>query len=169
MSAWEKSLLGWVQPIHVRKDVKQGRLHPVERHDEVYRIDLAPREYYLIEYRHRLGFDRDLPGSGLLVWRINEKAIEDEDRIWNNNVNADAADKGVALVEADGRSDLDIQANQADFGDMFRGAAARRVFDETSSPASGGAAICDIGQARSVHTLRILVSRSRCTTRRRGG
>jgi len=94
------------------------------RFPKVILIPIDEYEYYLLEYRNDLlfgnfelrgyfkngtvifpygAFDFLLPGSGLLVWHIDERTIIDH--YWE--VNAYPPYKGVDLVEADGIQDLD--------------------------------------------------------------
>jgi len=94
------------------------------RFPKVLFIPIDEYEYYLVEYRNDLLFgnfelkgyfkngtlispygawDFLLPGSGLLVWHIDERTIIDH--YWE--VNAYPPYKGVDLVEADGIQDLD--------------------------------------------------------------
>ena len=49
-------------------------------------------------------FDWALPGSGILVWHIDEKVINA--KIADNKVNTDKKRRGVAVVEADGVNDI---------------------------------------------------------------
>jgi hypothetical protein len=49
-------------------------------------------------------FDWALPGSGILVWHIDEKVINE--KIADNKVNTDKRRRGVAVVEADGVNDI---------------------------------------------------------------
>lgn len=49
-------------------------------------------------------FDWALPGSGILVWHIDEKVINS--KIADNKVNTDKKRRGVAVVEADGINDI---------------------------------------------------------------
>lgn len=49
-------------------------------------------------------FDWALPGSGILVWHIDEKVINE--KIADNKVNTDKTRRGVAVVEADGVNDI---------------------------------------------------------------
>jgi immune inhibitor A len=53
----------------------------------------------------------DLPGSGLAVWHVDETQA--------NNTNPIAYK--VALVQADGKRDLEMNRNQGDAGDLFPG------------------------------------------------
>ncbi len=49
-------------------------------------------------------YDFGLPGSGILIWHIDETVIEQ--RYLENRVNADMYHRGVDLVEADGAQDI---------------------------------------------------------------
>jgi M6 family metalloprotease-like protein len=74
MSAWCKERLGWVEPAVIDPTVKQKLiLAPVEDSPkECFKV-LIHRdgsEYLLLENRARKGFDKSLPGEGLLIWRV---------------------------------------------------------------------------------------------------
>ncbi|HEX8916039.1 MAG TPA: M6 family metalloprotease domain-containing protein [Humisphaera sp.] len=74
MSAWCKEQLGWLAPAVIDPGVKQKLvLSPVNgTTDQCFKV-LARAdgsEYFLLEVRKRTGFDADLPGEGLLVWRV---------------------------------------------------------------------------------------------------
>jgi M6 family metalloprotease-like protein len=160
MSAWEKAYLGWIRPATVSADNPSAHLHPIEQHPEAFKVVVSPNEYYLIEYRRQIGFDRSLPGSGLLVWKINQQVVDAG--LHNNKVNADSMNKGVGLVEADGLRQLDLKLNRGDFGDMFRGAKNRPAFDAATEPASIKGALCAIGEAGDTHSFQLMMSRPRC-------
>ncbi len=73
-SAWEKTALGWVEPVNITESVgaleSKGSIGPftlspasMDRnadHPQLYRWDISSSEYFLIEYRHR-----DLNASGV--------------------------------------------------------------------------------------------------------
>jgi len=73
-SAWCKEQLGWIQPAVIDPRVKQRLvLGPVEDSPrECFKVLLRPdgTEYFLLENRRKKGFDTDLPGEGLLIWRV---------------------------------------------------------------------------------------------------
>lgn len=73
----------------------------------------TPTQSLVLENRRRTGFDRMLPGEGLLVWRV-DTSLEQE--------KADEA--AMMLVQADGRHDLNRPDDQdaGDPGDPFPGA-----------------------------------------------
>lgn len=73
-SAWCKEQLGWITPSVLDPRTKQRLiLSPiVGSPTECYKVLLRPdgSEYLLLENRVRKGYDRDLPGEGLLIWRV---------------------------------------------------------------------------------------------------
>lgn len=73
-SAWCKEQLGWIQPAVIDPAVKQKLiLAPIAGSSrECYKVLLRTdgSEYLLLENRVKKGFDRDLPGEGLLIWRV---------------------------------------------------------------------------------------------------
>ncbi len=72
--AWCKEQLGWIKPAVLDPTVKQKLiLSPIENSSkECCKVLLRPdgSEYLLLENRTRKGFDRDLPGEGLLIWHV---------------------------------------------------------------------------------------------------
>jgi M6 family metalloprotease-like protein len=73
-SAWCKEKLGWLKPTVIDPTVKQKLvLAPIEGSSrECFKVLVRPdgSEYLLLENRAKKGFDSDLPGAGLLVWRV---------------------------------------------------------------------------------------------------
>jgi M6 family metalloprotease-like protein len=74
MSAWCKEQLGWITPTVIDPAVKQKLvLSPIEgTTNQCFKV-LARAdgsEYFLLEVRKKVGFDIDLPGEGLLIWRV---------------------------------------------------------------------------------------------------
>jgi hypothetical protein len=74
VSAWCKERLGWLDPAVIDPSVPQRLLlSPIESSPrECYKVLVRAdgSEYLLLENRTRRGFDRDLPGEGLLIWRV---------------------------------------------------------------------------------------------------
>lgn len=128
-SAWCKSTQGWVNVV-VQNHNEQVAIDDVQSSRTVVRLwkdGAAGPEYFLAENRQRRGFDRALPGDGLLIWHIDESI--------QLNLNEDHY--RVALVQADGRRELErAPFNFGDDGDPFPGSAQNTKFDEKSTPAS---------------------------------
>jgi M6 family metalloprotease-like protein len=82
-SAWCKETLGWLRPAVIDPRVPQKLvLAPVtDGPGECFKVLLRPdgSEYLLLENRVKKGFDRDLPGEGLLIWRVvaNKPVLEE--------------------------------------------------------------------------------------------
>jgi M6 family metalloprotease-like protein len=73
-SAWCKEQLGWIKPAVIDPTVKQKLiLSPIEgASKECFKVLIKQdgSEYLLLENRVKKDFDRDLPGEGLLIWRV---------------------------------------------------------------------------------------------------
>ncbi len=74
MIAWCKERLGWLTPTVIDPTVKQKLvLSPIEGStNQCFKVLVRPdaSEYLLIENRRKIGFDKALPGEGLIIWRI---------------------------------------------------------------------------------------------------
>ncbi len=117
MGAWEKGELGWITQVEVGPGINQVfTLEPVRLSGEVLRIPLTGREWLLVEYRDRAGFDRDLPLPGILVYHV------DLDRPFRRCSTCDRLFR-VMLVEGDGNGRLIQSAleggNRGEPGDVF--------------------------------------------------
>ena len=181
LSAWAKERLGWLTPRTVDSPGSYV-LTPVETNPDAIKLQLRDHPtnpYYLLEVRSRTGFDRNLPGPGLLVWRIDQGVVDawNEDRLANlggASLNDEDTHKGVVLIEADGRNDLADQTDLAvctcmalpgctdrcdvccgldgDAGDPFPGSERVSTFDtdpQTRPRSFGRIALCGIEQVNS--------------------
>lgn len=160
MSAWAKKYMGWISPTPVSGQVS-GSLPDVERNAFAYEVPISSTQYYLITNRQKKGFDANLLGPGLLIWRVNETVLNSG--LANNTVNADENNQGVELQEADGRSDLDNQANRGDAGDPFPGSANSRCFDNSTKPKSlGTISVCKISDSGDTMTALVSTASGKC-------
>eukprot|EP00539_Tryblionella_compressa_P002709 CAMPEP_0178739928 /NCGR_PEP_ID=MMETSP0744-20121128/4319_1 /TAXON_ID=913974 /ORGANISM="Nitzschia punctata, Strain CCMP561" /LENGTH=657 /DNA_ID=CAMNT_0020392669 /DNA_START=545 /DNA_END=2516 /DNA_ORIENTATION=+ len=134
MSAWAKFALGWLTPLepvpgtnHIEASAVQNPTHP-----QLYLIKegFPEGEFLLIENRQRIGYDRNMPDSGLLVWHIDYGLGSERDfrkslmregypgqTGWPENNNH----YGVALLQADGLYELERGINVGDREDFFHG------------------------------------------------
>lgn len=130
LSAWSKMVLGWATPALVTASTSRT-LQPAELFPEIDKIysntSADPGQFFLVENREAgstLGnflFDRFLPGSGILVWQIDDEVIQAN--LSSNTVNTDNVSRGVYVKEADGIPDtgLPIAGQTADERARFFG------------------------------------------------
>jgi len=113
LDAWSKVYLGWVSPVNPQANPEISQfftLAPAENNQEIFKIPaimtdpLATQQYYLLENRQQTGFDKGIPGSGLLVWLVDESVILS--KYASNTINNSATHPGVRLIEADGDNAL---------------------------------------------------------------
>ncbi len=139
MSAFSKSMLGWVDVESVPPDSDQGivSLGPVLTDGRVLKIEAGDGsgDYFLLENRRRQGFDLGLVEEGMLAWRVDRDQL---DEMWaDNEVNVDPDRLGVGLLQADGLNDLGRSGGgRGDEGDPFPGSTDNRVLHTGSSPSS---------------------------------
>ena len=125
-SAWCKATQGWLKP-HLQQENETVTIEAVQNGGPVLRLwkDATEMpEYFLVENRQRQGFDRALPGDGLLVWHIDDSQ--------SNNDNP--SHPRVALMQADGARELETQRSLGDPNDPFREAGEK--FDDDTDPSS---------------------------------
>lgn len=136
-SAWCKVNQGWASVVNVTTN---GTLTvpAVETSHQVFRLwqnGGSGSEYFLLENRQPTGYDADLPGSGLLLWHVDE----------NQPGNTEENHYKVGLLQADGQRDLELNHNRGDGGDPFPGTANVLSVTATSSPNTksyAGASTC---------------------------
>jgi len=120
-SAWSKVYLGWAQPTVISNYVEGQRVRYMEGNapDVIKLPTTKTQEYFLLENRYQSGYDRYLPGSGLLIWHIDTDVISQW--LYYNRVNNNEARKGVDLEEASGVQDLDTRgSNDGDSSDPWK-------------------------------------------------
>jgi M6 family metalloprotease-like protein len=121
MSPWSKIFVGWLDPIVISKPGTYS-ITASYNSKQIYRINInnAGTEYLLIENRQPIGFDSYLPQGGLAIWHINDNASNVEGfpgqaGAWPFN----GKHYKVALLQADGKYDLERGTNLGDKGDCF--------------------------------------------------
>ncbi len=83
ISSWTKLRLGWLDDSRVRTvregeeaEVVLGPLHEASARTNAIRIPISASRYYLVENRQPAGYDRNLPGSGVLVLYADDAVAE---------------------------------------------------------------------------------------------
>lgn len=139
-------LMGWDREINVTSNTLRARIPEAKGPERVvHRLwaegQFTP-QYFLVETRKRTGFDRGLPGEGLLVYHIS---VNDNTAVSQNDVQWYLQPRPwtglghylVALEQADGKFDLEQSlgsvVNQGDAADAF---VTGSEFTDTTMPGS---------------------------------
>ncbi|MEW6096088.1 MAG: M6 family metalloprotease domain-containing protein [bacterium] len=143
--AWCKIQMGWVTPNMVTTDINNAQIPQVETYPTIYKLwkDGVPdKEYFLVENRQKVGFDSYLPGSGLLIYHVDEKiknyyytnSNEWNKHQWYPGLNPLPYNHYLVAVEqADGNWELEKNINRGNSGDTYY---SNRIFNDYSIPDS---------------------------------
>lgn len=142
LSAWSRVFLGYTTPQIIEREGKYS-LATSALESQVYRIDAGfpDGEYLLLENRQPIGFDADLPdGGGLAIWHVDESKSGQEEggHPFKDEWPKNGRHYRVALLQADGRYDLELNANVGDGGDLWRKDGASFGARQSLGPGSDG-------------------------------
>jgi M6 family metalloprotease-like protein len=135
LSAFSKIWLGWVNP-KIITDSGKYLLKAAAADSTIYKT-LTPvqGEYYLLENRQPNGYDAALPAKGLAIWHVDEKIMNSASPEWAyNSVNNNISHPGLALMQADGKNDLEKGVNRGDSGDFYPGSTVDSSFGDNTLP-----------------------------------
>lgn len=164
MSAWAKAFLGWIEVEEVDADQLKATILPIQTSRKAYKLRGTGKIHYLINGTTPTGFDAQLPGPGLQIWRVNETVVKAG--LATNRVVADSSNPGVWLMQADGNNSLAKAGHYSGREDLYPFPMnSRGKFDSISKPASVGTlALCDVGVTAGRIDVSAYVSRSACPT-----
>lgn len=123
MDAWSRAQLGWVAPTPLTTDRTQLSVPPAETSQTVYRMNLdsTGKEYLLVENRQKTGYDSYLPAAGMLIWHVDDNKPNNDQECEKTSLwLCGSSHYAVSLMQADGRLDLEKNANGGDISDPFR-------------------------------------------------
>ncbi|WP_350335228.1 M6 family metalloprotease domain-containing protein [Coralliovum pocilloporae] len=127
-TAWCKLQAGWISPSTVTGAAQDVTIQPYNANGDVYKLPIGganSKEYFLVSNRQRSGFDSHIPGEGCLIEHVDD----------NQSNNTDEDHYLVDIEQADGRRDLNTNANSGDAEDVYPTASNNR-FDGASTPNS---------------------------------
>jgi len=131
-TAMDKYTLGWIEPIVLEESRQNVSLRPFDTsHEAAFIVNPDnPNEYYTLENRQQQGWDKGIPGHGLVISYCHYDATH-----WRRNtVNSVAAGyEHVRIVAADnvwGTTTFDEAA------DPFPGTTGNTAFSATTRPAA---------------------------------
>lgn len=103
LSIFEREELGWTS----YSDITDAAgpiidLQPLARETKGFRVPVPGKEneWFVLENRQKEGWDKYLPGHGLLIWHVDM----DEETWMKNQVNVDPNHQRLDIVEVDGRA-----------------------------------------------------------------
>jgi M6 family metalloprotease-like protein len=143
MSPYTRNLFGWMDFVEITTSGSNYELEHSYSSNKVYIIQqgFPEGEYLILENRQEEGYDKGLSQPGLAIYHIDEHA---------NGIGSHPGDTmypqnhyKVALLQADGRFDLERMEDEGDSGDLFHagrftGFGPDGVFLADGSPAEGG-------------------------------
>lgn len=127
--AWCKAQQNWVNTVTLSGNKKSVAIPDVKDSKTIYRLwkdGSSGSEYFLAENRTKKKYDKYLPGEGLLIYHIDDAM----------NSNSNELHYKVALLQADGKKQLESGANRGDTGDAWPGTSHKKTFSGSSKPSS---------------------------------
>lgn len=123
--AWCKIRVGWVQPTTIFNTARTVTMQPYTTNDQVYKLPIGNKEYFLLSNRQQAGFDNQLPGEGLIIEHVDD----------NQSSNTDETHYLVDIEQCDGARHLNTNTNRGDANDPFP-CASNSEFTGNSTPNS---------------------------------
>ena len=111
VGAYLKFRAGWAGSVTALEDGLAASAASDGNHFFIVRKNRS--EYYIIENRQRSGRDAALPSAGLAIWHVDELGSNE------HQGGTPSRHYECALIQADGRSDLERNVNPGDVGDLF--------------------------------------------------
>jgi len=144
LDAWSKVRLGWVSPRSAVPNIDLGQvaMDPVETSGDIIKIQASSStntQYFLLENRQNIGYDKGLPGHGLLIWLVDDVVVNNN--FPTNSINNNVFRPGIKLIEADNdwkllSSGCTSPDDCGSPGDPFPGSTNNKAFTLHTSPAS---------------------------------
>jgi immune inhibitor A len=171
--AWTKYFLGWITPTKVTTVLTAAPIRDAASYPDAYQLlngspKPATGEYFLVENRQKVKFDSYLPGSGLLIYHIDESKTSNNVE-WYPGCTTCAGHYHVAVLQADNNWQLEKNVNRGDAGDPYPGVCAGQncntAFGAGTSPnsnlysgAASGIAVTGISNSGSTMTATFTTS-----------
>lgn len=137
--AWSKSKLGFVRPGVIRSNTTTVPMLKAETSPIckiIWTNGEFANEYFIAENRQAVLFDSYLGGSGLVIYHVDEDVDDNNDQCCGSG----SPHALVAVEQADGECDLEVNNNTGDPGDPFPGSGGTNnpnyTFDFSSYPSS---------------------------------
>ena len=143
MDPWSKYFLGWITPTQVVGSMPNQAVPASYNSPSIYQFLsgsalTASGEYFLVENRQQQSYDVSLPGSGLLIWHIDEARTTNAAECvpGSTPICSATVHYKVALIQADNAYHLERHTNRGDAGDPYPGTSNNTSFTGASTPDS---------------------------------
>ena len=127
-TAWCKTRAGWITPTVLWNAASDVTVPPYATNPVAYKLPIGSAsgsEYFLVSNRQQTLFDRAMPGEGLLIEHVDD----------SKNNNTDESHYLVDIEQADGRRDLNLNANRGDATDPYP-TSTNNAFTDATTPSS---------------------------------
>lgn len=126
LTAYERWVLGWHEPEIIDRAMNATLAPLTDGDSKSFMIKTTDEnEMYFLENRQQEGYDKYIPGHGMLIWHIDFDSSTWE----GNSVNNISTHQGIDIVEADGKQTEDSRA-----GDPFPGTSNVTSFTDNTYP-----------------------------------
>lgn len=124
--AFERNALGWLKPEILTLATGVKDLKDISYNEACLIPTSKATEFFLVENRQQKGWDKYIPGHGLLIWHIDYNSS-----VWTSNeVNNNANHQYVDIEEADNNKSESTRG-----GDPFPGTSNKTQFTKETTPA----------------------------------
>lgn len=146
-SAYERNAMGWLNPIVL--DSRPESLsfsHILESNTAALIPTSKDNEFFLLENRQLKGWDKYIPGHGMLIWHVdyNENIFD------RNRVNNNPSHQYVDVIERNGNPNNNSPTALAGYTWPGTGNNAKTAFNASTSPAlldwNGKPTVCSISE-----------------------
>lgn len=166
LSAVERELLGWHRHTYLSTPSENNILYPIQDSNRSFAalIKQDSSEFFAMEYRIKAGWDRFLPGHGMLIYHV-DKSVNNWYHDWKNNgsgdnsLNANPSNRGY-YIEIANNQQTNVDQPGAAFGVSRGTIPATRHFTPYTTPGARSKAgqtvntpITNIQEHVSNHTL----------------
>jgi immune inhibitor A len=138
--AYCEILAGFVNPTVIIQNTANVSIPNVETSPSIFRLwtnGTQNDQYFLVENREHIGYDTELPGTGLLIYHVDESVQTNDDNQWYPG-HTTGGHYLVAVEQSDGNWDLEHNTNAGDASDPYPGSLDFRAFANSTTPNSKG-------------------------------
>ena len=130
-TSYERMFSSWLTPTEIKDMTRINGMKPLASDAEAYILynEKNRNEYYMLENRQPVGFDRGLPGHGLLIVHVEYN----QDAWTSNTVNNIASRQRMTIIPADNQL-YPYNSNMA--GDPWPGTTGNTALTNFTSPAA---------------------------------